>query len=1220
MRVEQGAFRSKEDCNGSRYYLHRLTDNPRPDATSPVRAGVIPNRADTDTLHEVYSALLARLALSKEHRDALRRRGLSDAAIDGGSYRSLPIQGRARIVRDLRESFEDVLLRVPGFVVKEGEHGPYPTLRGPAGLLVPCRNREGSIVALKVRREDAPGGKRRYVYVSSTGHGGPGPGSPVHVPLGCPEMTDLVRVTEGELKADIIQALTGTPTFSVPGATNWLPILDVLKAASCKMVRLAFDADAWDKPTVAKALAAFAEALLEAGFAVELERWDATDGKGLDDLLAVGKTPAVLQGEEALRTVQDIVASAFGDEEPAPPDELARLHEVLNAGGAEALFLDWSLLQALADLAVSDPAAFASIRASIGKRVSLRDLDKTIRSIHRDNPQGAVDAPAPYFVEGGCIHRNVPTKDGPPISVPLCNFDARLVEEVVRDDGAEQTRVLCVEGTMCDGSPLPRVEVPSASFEGMGWPLAQWGPHAVVHAGMGTRDHLRVGLQLLSGKVPRRTVFQHTGWRKIGEEWFYLHAGGAIGANGVDSEVLVSLPESLGGFLLPAPPALLGTNFPGPLGDAARREYAELQEAVRASLGFLRVGPDRLTFPILAAVYRAVLGETDFGLHLSGATGSFKTEVAALAQQHYGAGMDARHLPAGWSSTGNSLEGLAFTAKDALLVVDDFCPVGSTHDVQRYHKEADRLFRGQGNRSGRQRMRPDGTQRPPKPPRGLVCSTGEDTPRGQSLRARLFDLHVSPGDFGPQSPDPNPELTACQRDAAAGKYALAMAGYLRWLAPQYEEIRARLREQATELREEARAAGQHARTPGIAADLALGLRYFLDFARSIDAITPTEWKELWERGWNAIREAAGAQASQILDSEPAALFMRLLAAAVAGGYAHLADDEGDPPPEPQCWGWRAEEYSTGDGVAIRHRQQGTCVGWLVEGEVYLEPDASYAAAQEIARDQGDGFPITANTLRRRLNEKGLLASIDAKRKKLTVRKTLQGHRREVLHVVWDSTPTPADAVEDAADAGGGPKLRAGSCAENDEVTGEPAHETLDFPREKGSVGRKGRSDEEGEPAAASCNGQRAEEWGGLAMTSTEALLADLRSRGIELKTDGSRLRWRPAFLVSEPQAAEILSHRALLIDLLTNPAASDGPRCKDCGWPLDSARRCPKCFDRLCEVCGKLTGSYIIMRCVACGQADESTAREAAAESVNPQMISKRGSEPPASTRAENDR
>jgi hypothetical protein len=38
---------------------------------------------------------------------------------------------------------------------------------------------------------------------------------------------------------------------------------------------------------------------------------------------------------------------------------------------------------------------------------------------------------------------------------------------------------------------------------------------------------------------------------------------------------------------------------------------------------------------------------------------------------------------------------------------------------------------------------------------------------------------------------------------------------------------------------------------------------------------------------------------------------------------------------------------------------------------------------------------------------------------------------------------------------------------------------------------------------------------------------------------------------------------------------------------LDSARRCPKCFDRLCVDCGKPTASYLIMRCVSCGHACE---------------------------------
>src|SRR5262245_34293911 len=103
------------------------------------------------------------------------------------------------------------------------------------------------------------------------------------------------------------------------------------------------------------------------------------------------------------------------------------------------------------------------------------------------------------------------------------------------------------------------------------------------------------------------------------------------------------------------------------------------------------------------------------------------------------------------------------------------------------------------------------------------------------------------------------------------------------------------------------------------------------------------------------------------------------------------------------------------------------------------------------------------------------------------------------------------------------------------------------------------------------------------MTPAAALLADLRSRGVELETDGARLRWRPAFLVSGQMAERILAERAGLIELLSGSARLD--RCQGCRWPLDSARRCPKCFDRLCADCGRPTASYFIMRCVTCGHA-----------------------------------
>jgi len=205
-----------------------------------------------------------------------------------------------------------------------------------------------------------------------------------------------------------------------------------------------------------------------------------------------------------------------------------------------------------------------------------------------------------------------------------------------------------------------------------------------------------------------------------------------------------------------------------------------------------------VSFPLRTATCRAAFGDCDFSVHLAGETGAFKSELAALEQQHFGAGMDRLHLPAAWSSTGNALEMLAFHAKDALLVVDDFAPQGSAADVSRYYATAERLFRAAGNRAGRGRLDSSARLREPKPPRGLILSTGEEMPRGHSIRARLLLLELSKGAITAN------ELTECQRDGASGRYAEAWVassngspgamsrGWLLWLTARPSSVAAYL--------------------------------------------------------------------------------------------------------------------------------------------------------------------------------------------------------------------------------------------------------------------------------------------------------------------------------------------------------------------------------------------------------------------------------------------
>jgi hypothetical protein len=230
-REQNGSYKTKQDKNGSPFYLHRLKDGPRPVSNNPPRrpAGPAPKLADVDTLHEIYSAFLAKLQLWPKHCEALLARKLTDEVIRRNGYKTLPLGGRHKVAQSLREQFGDKLLKVPGFIVKDGDRGPYVTIAGSPGILIPVRDIQGRIIALKIRLDDPDDGCK-YRYLSSANHAGPSPGAPAHVPLGITSPTARIRATEGELKSDIAFALSGIPTISAPGVGNWTPCVDVLKS------------------------------------------------------------------------------------------------------------------------------------------------------------------------------------------------------------------------------------------------------------------------------------------------------------------------------------------------------------------------------------------------------------------------------------------------------------------------------------------------------------------------------------------------------------------------------------------------------------------------------------------------------------------------------------------------------------------------------------------------------------------------------------------------------------------------------------------------------------------------------------------------------------------------------------------------------------------------------------------------------------------------------
>ena len=251
------------------------------------------DHAGPEDLDRAYRALLARLRLDAGDRAALLARGLSAEQVNANGYRTHPPgwRERAPIARELVTTFgEDLARRVPGIVWCEDRADSsrgWWSLAGYAGILVPCRDLAGRIVALKVRRRDPCDGAR-YLYCTSAPAGGPSALSALHVPAAALALRGKVEplvLTEGELKADVSTALSDLPVASIAGVGQWRAGVDLARQWGARTVAVALDADALEVEAVARAQHALVRALRREGLDVQLWQWPAEQGKGLNDFL-----------------------------------------------------------------------------------------------------------------------------------------------------------------------------------------------------------------------------------------------------------------------------------------------------------------------------------------------------------------------------------------------------------------------------------------------------------------------------------------------------------------------------------------------------------------------------------------------------------------------------------------------------------------------------------------------------------------------------------------------------------------------------------------------------------------------------------------------------------------------------------------------------------------------------------------------------------------------
>lgn len=603
-----------------------------------------------------------------------------------------------------------------------------------------------------------------------------------------------------------------------------------------------------------------------------------------------------------------------------------------------------------------------------------------------------------YEIINGAFHQIKAVRSGGDgsgyVEFPLCDFTCKIIEEVTHDTGLDDQAFLRIDGVRNDGFKLPVIEVPTIKFYSTqsSWVNEFYGTAAFVYPGAAKRDNLRAAIHLyskLDGDVPKKQVYEYTGWKKINEQWHYLSGSGSISASGLSDDVQVDLGHGhMSRYTLPAPP-----------------DKEQLKTVVGVVQDLIEICPDKqhIGTALLCAVARAPLGEcqpTDFAIFIHGLTGSMKSAISAIPLAFFG-DFNARRFPANFSDTDNDMESKAFQAKDGVMVIDDFKPSVSLSEASKVHAKAERLIRNTGNQAGRGRRGADMKAKSAPYNRSMTLITGEDLPKGQSLLGRLLILELTRADVD------TIVLTRLQQAADDEKLTGLMSAYLQWLAPRMDDLKKQFPKDVAALRNAAIRDGyasSHPRAPEIYANLVSSIEIFIDFMVELELMSSEQANIILCDADRHLKNAFSEQGAYQVEQDDTVRFLELLRATFSSGNAHISCrlNQGPPSRRPHAWGWREDANQV-------LKPMGDNVGWHCDkdGEVWIQKDAAFAVVQQLAKTQGDPLLLSKASLWRRMYEKGYILKTDAsegKTPRLATQRIIGGRKLRVLIM-------PAELVE-----------------------------------------------------------------------------------------------------------------------------------------------------------------------------------------------------------------
>jgi hypothetical protein len=416
-----------------------------------------------------------------------------------------------------------------------------------------------------------------------------------------------------------------------------------------------------------------------------------------------------------------------------------------------------------------DPLEWAEerkrLKAVCGDTFRVEDLNSMYkqarRELERSQQPELSNAPRYVETEGGMVFEK--TTERGTTRQTVAEWYGRIVEWMtqVNDDGQSE-HVMRLH--LRHDAHTTTLDVPSELF---GDPnalqrfIAQKAG-AIYTACAGMHRHLPNAILKLSGSFPTRQTYRFMGWTQIEGKWVYVSPLMSIGAAGVLAEPHeVELESRLRDYHLTE--------------SSWTDSLSAFSVAVRVMPANL--APTLIAFTLLPLIQRFLPAATAKpAVHLSGTTGSGKSEIAAVMASFYG-DFARDSPPAQWGDTVNTVEALGYSLADALYWVDDYKTIYA--DTRTFS----RLMQSYSRTMGRGRLTREAKLRQDRPCRGHLLSTGETTLEGEaSVLSRMLVLDIAPW----KARDPG-GLALKQAEALHQHLPGFTVQFIQWLARQADD-------------------------------------------------------------------------------------------------------------------------------------------------------------------------------------------------------------------------------------------------------------------------------------------------------------------------------------------------------------------------------------------------------------------------------------------------